>query len=244
MKIGLLGAGNIGKTLARKLASAGHEVKVANSRGPDTIPADLLETGAQAVTAEDALSDVDVVILSMPYTGFEKIRERIARLPEQTVVIDTSNYFPNRDGVNPEIEAGKVESVWVQDYFGRPIAKAWNAIFTASFEELGQPKGHPDRIAIPIAADRSQDREVALALMDDTGFDGFDAGLLAESWRQQPGSPVYCTDLSYDQVGPALAAAERDRLPKRRELASAVFAERADQWDAQTVVRISRALFM
>jgi predicted dinucleotide-binding enzyme len=244
MKIGLLGAGNIGKTLARKLASAGHDVKVANSRGPDTIPADVLETGARAVTAEDALIDVDVVILSMPHSGFEKIRDQIARLPEQTVVIDTSNYFPNRDGVNPDIEAGKVESVWVQDYFGRPIAKAWNAIFMASFEELGHPKRHPDRIALPVAADRPEDREVALALVDDTGFDGFDAGVLADSWRQQPGSPAYCTDLRYDEMGPALAAAERDRLPKRRDLASAVFAERAGEWDAATVTRISRALFM
>lgn len=177
----------------------------------------------------------------MPHTGFERIRDQIGRLPEQTVVIDTSNYFPNRDGVNPEIEAGKVESVWAQYSFGRPITKALNAIFMASFEQLGQPKGHPDRIAIPVAVDRSRDREIALALVDDTGFD---AGTLAESWRQQPGSPAYCTDLRHDQIGPALAAAERDRLPRRRELANAVFAERADQWDAQTVVRISRALFM
>jgi predicted dinucleotide-binding enzyme len=247
MKIGILGAGSIGTTLARKLAAAGHDVKVANSRGPDSIAAEVLETGARAASAEDALSDVDVVILSMPQSGFAKVRPLVAALPEQTVVIDTSNYFPQRDAVNPAIEAGQVESEWIQEYFGRPIVKAWNAIGTAPFAENGQPKGHPNRVAIPIAGDRARDRAVAMALMDDTGFDGYDAGTLADSWRQQPGSPVYCTNLSHDEIGPALAAAERDRLPKRRDLSVAIFAERFGPGvnpDAETIIRISRALQM
>jgi predicted dinucleotide-binding enzyme len=247
MKIGILGAGTIGTTLARKLAAADHDVKVANSRGPETIKPEVLETGARAATAEDAVKDVDVVILSMPHTGFQKVRHLIAALPEQTVVIDTSNYFPQRDGVNPAIEAGDVESEWIQDLFGRPVVKAWNAIGTVPFAERGQPKGHPERAAIPIAGDRDHDREVAMALMDDTGFDGYDAGPLAESWRQQPGSPVYCTNLSFDEVGPALAAAERERLPKRRDLSVAIFSERFGPGmnpDADTIIRISRALQM
>jgi predicted dinucleotide-binding enzyme len=247
MKIGLLGAGNIGKTLARKLAAAGHDVKVANSRGPESIAADVLETGARAATAEDALTDVDVVILSMPQSGFANVRPLVAALPEQTVVIDASNYFPQRDGVNPAIEAGQVESEWIQDYFGRPIVKAWNAIGTAPFAENGETKGHPNRVAIPIAGDRARDREVAMTLMDDTGFDGYDAGALANSWRQQPGSPVYCTNLSHDEIGPALAAAERDRLPRRRDLSVTIFAERFGPGvnpDAETIIRISRALQM
>jgi predicted dinucleotide-binding enzyme len=247
MKIGILGAGSIGSTLARKLAAAGHDVKVANSRGPETIAAEALETGARAATTEDAVNDVDVAILSMPHTGFDKVRPLVAALPERTVVIDTSNYFPQRDGVNPEIEAGLVESEWIQSYFGRPIAKAWNAIGTVPFTENGQLKGHPNRVAIPIAGDRARDREVAMALMDDTGFDGFDAGTLAGSWRQQPGSPVYCTNLSHDEIAPALAAAERERLPKRRDLSVAIFSERFGSGmnpDAETIIRISRALQM
>nr|WP_261779951.1 NAD(P)-binding domain-containing protein [Paenibacillus xylanexedens] len=246
MKIGILGAGTIGTTLARKLAAAGHDVKVANSRGPETIATEVLETGASAATAEDAVSNVDVVILSMPHTGFEKVRHLVAALPEQTVVIDTSNYFPQR-GLNPAIETGQVESEWVQDYFGRPIIKAWNAIGAVPFAENGQVKGHPNRVALPIAGDRASDRKVAIALMDDTGFDGYDAGTLANSWRQQPGSPVYCTNLSYDEIGPALAAAERERLPKRRDLSVAIFAERFGPGmnpDAETIIRISRALQM
>ena len=247
MKIGILGTGFMGKNLARKLAAAGHDVKAANSRGPGSIPAEALETGAHAATAEDAASDVDVVILAMPHPGFEKIRHLVSALPEQTVVIDISNYFPGRDPVNPELEAGKAESEWVRDYFGRPITKAWNSIGMVSFETKGQPKGQPGRIALPVSGDRARDREVAMALVDDTGFDGFDAGTLADSWRQQPGSPVYITDLTYDEMGPALASAERHRLPRRRDLSAQVFAERVGERaspDAETVVRIARALFM
>jgi len=88
---------------------------------------------------------------------------------------------------------------------------------------------------------------VALELVEDTGFDGFDAGVLADSWRQQPGSPVYITDLNYEELGPALASAERERLPRRRDLSAEVFAERVGERaspDADTVVRIARALFM
>ena len=246
MKIGLLGTGYMGKTLARKLAAAEHEVKVANSRSPACIMADVLETGASATTAEEALTDVDIVILSMPATGFEKVRSSVAKIPIDTVVIDTSNYAAMRDGRNPEIDAGKVESEWVQDYFGRPIVKAWNSIGSDSFARKAQPLGHPERIAIPVAGDVPRHREVAMALVDDTGFDAFDAGVIAESWRQQPGSPVYCTDLAYDEIGPALASAERHRLARRSEIALAVITERMGLGippDAEWGTKIFRALF-
>ena len=248
MKIGLLGTGFMGKHLARKLAAAGHDVKVTNSRGPQSISADVLETGARAATVEDTLKDVDVVILAMPHPGLEKIRHLVASLPEQTVVIDISNYHPLRDGENPQLEAGKVESEWVQEVLGHPITKAWNSIAMFSFEQKGLPQGHPRRIALPVAGDRVRDREVAISLVNDTGFDGYDAGPLAESWRQQPASPVYITDLTYDEIGPALASAERDRLPRRRDLSAQVFEERSGSQraapDAETVVRIARALYM
>jgi len=247
MKIGILGAGSIGTTLARRLAAAGHAVTVANSRGPETISAAALETGARAVTAQEAANGVEVLILSMPQTAFEKVRPLVAALPDEAVVIDTSNYFPQRDGVNPAIEAGDVESEWVQRRLGRPVAKAWNAIASMPFAENDRPVGHPERVAIPIAGDRARDREVAMALMNDTGFDGYDAGPLASSWRQQPGSPVYCTNLRHDEIAPALTAAERERLPKRRDLSVAVFAERFGSGvnpDADTIIRVGRALQM
>lgn len=226
MKIGILGTGNIGKTLVMRLSQAGHDVKVANSRGPQTIHAELLSWGARAVTTENALIDVDAVILSIPLKGIPGIASLVARLPEETVVIDTSNYYPFRDEKIDAIERGQVESLWVAEQLGRPVAKAWNAIGSASLARKAKPVGGSDRIAIPVAADRDHDREVAMSLVNETGLDAFDAGSLADSWRQQPGAPVYCTDLSHAEIGDALAAAERVRLPKRRDLGVAVMQER------------------
>jgi hypothetical protein len=248
MKIGILGVGNIGKTLALKLSAAGHDVKVANSRGPETIGADVLASGARAVSAAEAAEDVDVVILSIPLNRLPPVAPLIAIVPAETVVIDTSNYYPQRDGNIDAIERGQVESLWVAEQLGRPIVKAWNSILADSFAKKGRPAGSPDRIALPVAADRERDRNVGMALVEDTGFDAFDAGTLAESWRQQPGAPCYCTDLTRKELPAALAAAERTRLPKRRDLSVAAVYERVGDGrknpDAEYAVRLNRALFM
>ena len=248
MKIGILGTGHIGKTLVQKLSAVGHDVKVANSRGPDTIGADVLASGGRAVTAEEAVADVDVVIVSIPLNRIPGITSLIASVPAETVVIDTSNYYPARDGRVDAIEGGQVESLWVADQLGRPIVKAWNAIGSDSFARKGKPAGSSDRIAIPVAADRDRDRQVGMALVEDTGFDAFDAGTLADTWRQQPGAPCYCTDLTREEMPAAHAAAERARLPKRRDLSIAAIMERVGDGttnpDAEYAVRLTRALFM
>ncbi len=249
MKIGILGTGHIGKTLVQRLSAAGHDVKVANSRGPETIEADVLSLGGRAVTALEAVTDVDVVILSIPLNRIPEIAPLVAGVPAGTVVIDTSNYYPQRDGRIDAIEAGQVESLWVAERLGRPIAKAWNAIGSHSFATKGKPAGSPGRIAIPVAADSEQDRKVAMVLVEDTGLDAVDAGTLAESWRQQPGAPGYCTDLTREEMPAALAAAERERLPKRRDLAFSVIMERmggsgTTNPDAEFGVRLSRTLYM
>lgn len=247
MKIGILGTGHIGKTLVRTLSAAGHDIKVANSRGPDTIGADLLTNGAKPTTAEAAIADVDVVILSIPLNRIPDAAAMLASIPEGTVVIDTSNYYPHRDGTIEAIEAGQVESLWVAQQINHPIAKAWNAIGAASFADMGKPAGDLDRIAIPVAADRATDRQVTMTLVEDSGLDAVDAGSLADSWRQQPGAPVYCTDLTRDEIPAALAAAEKARLPKRRDLAVAVISERAgeDMTDIEPefLPRLNRAIY-
>jgi predicted dinucleotide-binding enzyme len=247
MKIGILGTGHIGATLVRALSAAGHDVKVANSRGPETIDADLLLSGARAVTREEAVAGVDVLILSIPLNRIADVAPLVASLAEETVVIDTSNYYPFRDDRIDAIEAGQVESLWVAERLARPIAKAWNAIGSASLAARGKPSGAPGRIAIPFAADRDHDRDVTAALIGDTGFDAFHSGTLAESWRQQPGAPAYCTDLTRDEMGPALAAADRARLPRRRDLGVAVMQERLGDGtnpDADWGVRLVRAINM
>src|SRR5690606_32032480 len=98
MKIGILGVGHVGKTLARTLSAAGHDVKVANSRGPETIEADVLADGARAVTTAQAVEDVDVVLLSIPLNRLSLVVPLIAKLPVERVIVDTSNYYPHRDG--------------------------------------------------------------------------------------------------------------------------------------------------
>lgn len=247
MKIGILGIGHIGKTLALKLSAAGHDVKVANSRGPSTIGADVLASGARAVRAEEAVVDVDVVILSIPLNGLPGVAPLVGDLPSGTVVIDTSNYYPGRDGTIDAIEAGQVESVWVTEQLGRPVVKAWNSIGSDSLARKGTTPGSPGRIALSVAADRDEDREVGMKLVEDTGFDAFDGGALANSWRQQPGAPCYCTDLTLAELPAALAAAEASRLPKRRDLAVAAMMERLDDPkanpDAEYGVRLCRALY-
>lgn len=247
MRIGILGTGNIGKTLIRRLSAAGHDVKAANSRGPETIEADVLSSGGRAMTAVEAVADVEAVILSIPFDRIPQIAPLIATVPADTVVIDTSNYFPHRDSGIAAIEAGQAESVWAAKQLGRSIVKAWNSIGAESFARRNKPAGSADRIALPIAADSPREHDLAMALVEDTGFDAFDAGPLAESWRQQPGAPAYCTDLTRQELPDALATADAARSPKRRDLELAVVQERFGagvQPDADYLVRLNRAISM
>lgn len=248
MKIGIIGVGHIGKTLSQRLAGAGHDVKVANSRGPETIEADALRTGARAVTASDAVKDVDVVILSVPLNRVPGIAPILDGASLDTVVIDTSNYYPTRDAKIGAIEDGQIESLWVAEQLGRPVVKAWNAIGSGSFANKGTLPGTPGRIAIPVAADDDTSRALGLALVEETGFDGFDAGGLDQSWRQQPGTPAYCTDLTSTEMPAALATADAARSPKRRDIGMAAVAERfgagGTNPDEEYGVRLNRALNM
>lgn len=248
MKIGIIGTGNIGKTLVRKLTKAGHTVQMANSRGPETLKELAEETGATSLIAQEAVQGVDVIILSVNPTSFPAMKELLAAVPDETVVLDTFNYHPRRDGKIEALEAGKVESVWASEQLGRSVVKVWNTITSYSFEKKGKPAGRPDRIALPVAADSEADRKIGMKLVEDTGFDAFDAGTLEESWRLQPAAPVYCTDLSLEELPAALASAEASRLPKRRELSWDILEERfGDNFtnlDAEYLVRVNRALFM
>ena len=218
MNIGILGVGNIGATLAHRLAASGHQVKVANSRGPETLPPRALSTGAKPVTASEVVLDVQVLITSVPFARVPDIGKLVAQAPDGAVVIDTSNYYPHRDGNIDAVDRGQVQSLWVSEQYGRTVTKAWNAIFTGSFDSNATPAGHPDRIAIAVAGDDDAHRAVAMSLVDETGFDAFDAGPLEDSWRQQPGTPVYCTDHTKEQIGDVLAAADFARSIRRRDL--------------------------
>jgi 8-hydroxy-5-deazaflavin:NADPH oxidoreductase len=218
MKIGIIGAGNIGGTLTRRFAALGHEVFVANSRGPETLKDLAAETGATPATIEQAAQAGDAVIVSIPLRNISSLPAGLfAKTPKNVVVVDTGNYYPQqRDGRIDGIEKGMTESRWVEQQLGRPVVKAFNNIYAEHLYKLGRPPGSPGRIALPIAGDDAAAKAVVLRLIDELGFDGVDAGGLDESWRQQPDTPVYGTDYDADGVRSALAKASKERKPKWR----------------------------
>jgi predicted dinucleotide-binding enzyme len=213
MRIGIIGAGNIGGTLTRRLRAVGHDVAVANSRGPETLADLAAETGAQAVTVAEAARGRDVVIVTIPQKNIPDLPEDLfAGVPDDVVVIDTGNYYPRqRDGRIEPIENGMTESGWVSQQLGRPVVKAFNNIYAQHLLEYGKPKGTPGRIALPVAGDDRKAKAVVMQLVDEIGFDPVDTGPLAESWRQQPDSPVYTKDYDADGVRRALSEAKPER---------------------------------
>ncbi|MCJ1674510.1 MULTISPECIES: NADPH-dependent F420 reductase [unclassified Rathayibacter] len=246
MKIGIIGAGMIGTTLAQRLGEAGHDVGIANSRGPSTISAAALSGGAKAVEARDAPLLADVLIVTVPISRIPDLAPLVRAAPAGAVIIDTGNYYPLRDGRIAELESGQVESLWVQEQLGRPVLKAWNAITSQSFSEHATAAGTPDRIAIPVAGDDPDGKRLAMTLVEETGFDAFDAGPLADSWQQQPGTPAYCTERTAAELPGSLAAADAARSPRRRDLAIAVVTERAEaegSISADYLVRLNRAIY-
>ncbi|NOK19029.1 NADPH-dependent F420 reductase [Corallococcus carmarthensis] len=217
MKIGIIGAGLIGGTLAKRWTKLGHEVFIANSRGPDTLKDLAKETGAKAVTAQEAAQAGEVVVVTIPQKAVPDLPNGLfANVPKDVVVIDTNNYYPVRDGQIAELLGGTLESEWVSKLIGRPVIKAFNNIFFQSLDQKGKPKGTPGRVALPVAGDPPEHRAKVLKLVEELGFDGIDAGSLSESWRQQPGTPVYTHDFDAPGVKKALAEAERSRLPEYR----------------------------
>jgi predicted dinucleotide-binding enzyme len=209
MKIGIIGIGYIGGTLARKLASAGHEVSVANSKGADAVRPFADEIGATATDTKGAICGADAVILSIPLLAIENLPKDLFKdLPVNVPVIDTSNYYPGlRDPQIADLDAGEVESVWVSRQIGRPIIKAFNNILAYSLAELGQPEGTPGRLAVAVAGDDDDTKKIAMAIVNEVGFDPVDGGPLAESWRQQPLTPGYCCDFAAPTMRKALDAA-------------------------------------
>lgn len=241
MRIGIIGAGQVGATLARKLAAAGHEVKLANSKGPDSLGDLANGIGAMAVGKEQAVRDVDVVVLSVPFASHPDLAGLFNAIPAEIVVIDTSNYYPFRDGAIPEVDGGKPESVWVSEQLGRPVVKAWNATLAHTLSDRGKPAGALNRIAIPVAGDDAKAKAAAFQLVDATGFDALDAGTLADSWRQQPGTPGYCTELNLDGLTAALTAADKRRAPENREMLIKEFMEVGTTLAHDEVVARNRA---
>ena len=213
MKIGIVGAGAVGGNLAVGLSRAGHDVSVANSRGPSTLADLAAQSGATPVELAGVAVDAEVVIVAVPTARIRDLPDNLlhaaaAGLP----VVDTSNYYPKeRDGLIPTIELGELESRWVSRQLGHPVIKAFNGLAAENILVAGQPEGTPGRHALPVAGDDEHAKQTVMRLVDDLGFDAVDAGGIDESWRQQPGTPSYDVLLTREPLLRALAEASRDR---------------------------------
>ena len=206
MRIGIIGSGKVGGTLARRFSTLGHEVTVANSRGPESLAGLAAETGAHPGTVQAAAEDSDVVVLAVPVRA---VRDLPAEVFRGKVVVDVNNYYPQRDGLIPDIADRSVTSSrWTADVLdGATVVKAFNNILAQHLRDEGRPVGDDRRIALPVAADDPDAKQTVMGLVSELGFDPVDAGTLDQSWRQQPDTPVYATDHDAEGVRAGLASA-------------------------------------
>jgi predicted dinucleotide-binding enzyme len=202
MKIGIIGGGKIGGALTRRLQALGHDVTVANSRGPGTLLALAESTGATAATAEDAVRGAELVAIAVPVKAVPSLPDLHGKL-----VIDANNYYPARDGQIAAIDGGMTSARWIAEQTGASVVKAFNTILAAHIVEKGLPAGTPGRIALPVAGDDPRAKRTVMELIESLGFDAVDAGGLDDSWRQEPNTPVYGTDLDAEGVRAGLVAA-------------------------------------
>ena len=218
MNIGLIGTGEIGGVIIKKLRDVGYPVKMANSKGPDSLRKFAAETGAMPVSVEEVVREVEVLFIAIPQKAIPDLSKGLlSKAGEETIIIDVGNYYPFRDGHIHELDNGFTDSAWVEKQIGRPVIKAFNSIVSNSLAEAGHPAASRDRIALPISGDNLKAKQIVAQLIDRIGFDPVDLGIIAESWRQQPGSPIYCTNPTKEDLEKWIKNVDRSSLPKRRE---------------------------
>ena len=220
-QVGIIGSGNIGSAVARQLTNLGHQVVMANSRGPDSLEAQQRELGIIPGTVAAAASAADFVLIAIPEGAVTELPAGLfAATPPSAIILDAGNYYPGlRDAEIAEIDAGLPDSVWLARHIGRPVLKMFNTIHANRIVEGARPTGAPNRICLPIAGDSVNAKTKAIALADAIGFDGYDAGTLADSWKQQPGTPVYCKHLPLAEARIAIAQARQEDVATAREQA-------------------------
>lgn len=207
MEIGIIGTGNIGSSLAGHLIKSGHQVVIANSRGPETLTEIAAKTGANPVDVEVAASAKDLVIIAIPQKAMVNLPIDILAA-SKAIIVDAGNYYPSRDGKIVDIQNGLTDSEWTAKVIGHPVIKAFNNIVAPSLAEKAVAAGSSNRIALSIVGNDAEQKEVVMKLIDEIGFDAIDGGLLSESWRQQPGEPAYCQDLDKETLKAALQKAD------------------------------------
>ncbi|MDT9592531.1 NADPH-dependent F420 reductase [Nocardioides zeae] len=225
--LGLIGAGNIGSTLARLAVAAGYDVVLSNSRGPETLVDLVADIGGKARpgTREQAATEGDIVVVTVPLHAYRSVP---ADLLAGKVVVDTNNYYPERDGAISALDdESTTTSELLQAHLpGASVVKAFNNIFFRHLLDLARPSGDPERSVLPIAGDDAAAKETATGLLDDLGYDAYDVGALAEGWRYQRDLPayagIYATDGDWAnprQVTAPVLEAELARARRYRDLA-------------------------
>jgi predicted dinucleotide-binding enzyme len=206
MRVGIIGAGYIGRAVAGAAVKAGHEVMVSNSRSPGTLFSLCGTIGCSAGTAAEAAAFGELVLVAIPLHAYQSIP--IAPL-EGKIVMDASNYYPQRDGDIAELdeETLTVSGLLARHLHKSRVVKAFNAIAAGDIEKDGLPTGSPERRALPIAGDDLKAKQVVAAFFDQIGYDVVDAGPLTEEWRFQKDTPAYCVPFNREKMQAALAAA-------------------------------------
>src|SRR5881227_2846564 len=208
--IGIIGAGHIGSQIARLAVANDYNVVISNSRGPSTLSALVAELGprARAGTAMEAAQAGDIVVVSVPLKSYRAVPvEPLAG----KIVIDTNNYYPQRDGRIPELDdESTTTSELLQAHLpASKVVKAFNHIYAAELTTHGQPPGSPNRRALVIAGDDAAAKATVTKMLDQFGFDTVDAGPLAEGWRIQRDTPGYGPRRNAEELRKDLAAAKR-----------------------------------
>ncbi|WP_144645179.1 NADPH-dependent F420 reductase [Priestia megaterium] len=242
MRFGIIGAGSIGSIISKKLVENGQDVKIADARGMEHLEGK--DIAGTPVPVENAIKDIEVLIISLPTKAIPSIRNIINQVGEEVIIVDTSNYYPFRDGKIEEIENGMVESVWVSNQLGRPVIKAFNNLLAYTLENEGTCEDSSGRIAMAVAGNDPAQKQVVMGIVYELGFEAIDSGSLSDSWRQQPGTPAYCTELTKDELTKALKKANKEKAPLLRDKVIEKFAEEKEvDFSHKDVVSLNRGIY-
>lgn len=208
MKIGIIGAGIVGRAIGKLALGAGHQVMVSNSRGPQTLFSLGRSIGCEIGTVEEAAAFGEIVVVAIPLAAYRSVPVKPLA---GKLVIDTDNYYPERDGNVPELDsASTTTSELLARHLPRSrIVKAFNAVAMSNLERDGRAEGSSDRLALPLAGDGIDDKAIVVRLYDEFGYDAVDVGPLSEGWRFENGRPVYCIPMNAVDLKAALAQTTR-----------------------------------
>lgn len=238
MKFGIVGAGPIGSTLSHKLHGSGHKVKVADVRSVKHLKDKNIS--GQAVELQNIVEDIDILILSIPTDVMPKLSHIISNIPKDIIVVDTSNYYPFRDNKIEAIEDGTPESIWVSQQLGRDVVKAFNNQLAYTLANKGTTQDNENRIAMAVAGNDIKEKEIIMNIVSEVGFDTIDSGELKDSWKQQPGTPAYCTELTKEDLKIALANANKEEAPSLRDKVIENF---SSEFTHDDVVNLNRKIY-